>query len=112
MSMFEHPTHLILLIHVDIEWPPIEIRSAQDLSDDMKGLIIPGGESTVMGHLLKKNAFLQKIKNWLHNGEDQKFVWGTCAGLILLANQLENAKEGGQCLLGKKVFNRQYFFLR
>ena len=66
----------------------------------MKGLIIPGGESTVMGHLLKKNAFLQKIKNWLNNGEDQKFVWGTCAGLILLANQLENAKEGGQCLLG------------
>ena len=79
---------------------PTEIRSAQDLSDDMKGLIIPGGESTVMGHLLKKNAFLQKIKNWLDNGEDQKFVWGTCAGLILLANQLENAKEGGQCLLG------------
>ena len=92
--------------------PPTEIRSAQDLSDDMKGLIIPGGESTVMGHLLKKNAFLQKLKNWLHNGENQKFVWGTCAGLILLANQLENAKEGGQCLLGKKVFNRQYFFLR
>ena len=67
----------------------------------MKGLIIPGGESTVMGHLLKKNAFLQKIKNWLDDGEDQKFVWGTCAGLILLANQLENAKEGGQCLLGE-----------
>ena len=66
----------------------------------MKGLIIPGGESTVMGHLLKKNAFLQKIKNWLNNGGNQKFVWGTCAGLILLANQLENAKEGGQCLLG------------
>ena len=80
--------------------PPTEIRSAQDLSDDMKGLIIPGGESTVMGHLLKKNAFLHKINNWLQNGEDQKFVWGTCAGLILLANQLENAKEGGQCLLG------------
>ena len=40
-----------------------EIRSAHDLSDDMKGLIIPGGESTAMGHLLKKNAFLQEIKD-------------------------------------------------
>ena len=77
----------------------------------MKGLIIPGGESTVMGHLLKKSTFLQKIKNWLHNGGNQKFVWGTCAGLILLADQLENAKEDGQCLLGKEVFNQQYFFL-
>ena len=78
----------------------------------MKGLIIPGGESTVMGHLLKKNAFLLAIKNWLKDSEgDQKFVWGTCAGLILLADQLENAKEGGQCLLGKEVFNQQYFFL-
>ena len=68
----------------------------------MKGLIIPGGESTVMGHLLKKNAFLLAIKNWLKDsGGDQKFVWGTCAGLILLADQLENAKEDGQCLLGK-----------
>ena len=93
--------HISALQKLDNNVIAIEVRCAKDLTKDMRGLVIPGGESTTMGHFLKKNDFLQDIKNWIYNPEgDQKFVWGTCAGLILLANDLENEKNGGQCKIG------------
>ena len=75
----------------------VDIRSPNDLTDDIQGLVIPGGESTTMGHFLKNNQFLLHIKHWMKSG---KMVWGTCAGLILLANELKNEKYGGQFSLG------------
>ena len=74
----------------------IEIKTAQDLKEDIQGLVIPGGESTTMGHFLQKDNFLQHIKAWSVN----KFLWGTCAGLILLADLVNNEKDGGQCKIG------------
>lgn len=64
-----------------------EIRNKTDLEKDFDGLILPGGESTVMGKLLKDLGLFDKLKEKIQNG---LFVFGTCAGMILLAKKLNN----------------------
>lgn len=64
-----------------------EIRQRKDLDRDMDGLILPGGESTVMGKLLKELGMFDILKEKIENGFP---VFGTCAGLILLADNLSN----------------------
>lgn len=65
----------------------MEIRCHKDLDKAFDGLIIPGGESTVQGKLLKELNMFDKIKSMIENGLP---VFGTCAGLILLAKKIEN----------------------
>ena len=36
----------------------------------------------------KKNDFLHNIKKWIHTRASEKFIWGTCAGLILLSDEI------------------------
>lgn len=62
-----------------------EIRQRADIEKPFDGLIIPGGESTVIGKLLNKLDLLEPIKEMIQNGLP---VWGTCAGLILLAKNI------------------------
>lgn len=62
-----------------------EVRKAQDL-EGCQGLIIPGGESTVM---LRQLDFIHMRKELL-NFAQQKPVFGTCAGLILMSQQVES----------------------
>jgi pyridoxal 5'-phosphate synthase, glutaminase subunit pdx2 len=69
-----------------------EIRKKSDLSNavndnDIDGLIIPGGESTVIGKLLYDLDLFDDIKKIILEGLP---VFGTCAGLILLARKIEN----------------------
>ena len=64
-----------------------EIRQEKDLDSAFDGLIIPGGESTVQGKLLRELNMFDKIKNLIENGLP---VFGTCAGLLLLAKKIEN----------------------
>ncbi|MDW7684318.1 MAG: pyridoxal 5'-phosphate synthase glutaminase subunit PdxT [Bacillota bacterium] len=52
----------------------------------LDGLIIPGGESTTIGKLIDRFGLDQPIADMIREG---KPVWGTCAGLILLAKQLQ-----------------------
>ena len=66
--------------------PHFEIRQADDLQDDMDGLIIPGGESTVMGKLLKELSLYEPLKAKIEAGLP---VFGTCAGLLLLAKDID-----------------------
>lgn len=63
-----------------------QIRSRKDLEREHNGIIIPGGESTVMAKLLKDTGMLAPIKLEIENGMP---VFGTCAGLILLARRIE-----------------------
>jgi len=63
----------------DVRW----IKSAKDIGS-INGLIIPGGESTVIGNILSSRQMLQPIKNLIYNGLP---VFGTCAGLIILAKK-------------------------
>ena len=64
---------------------PINIKKAEELKN-ISALIIPGGESTSMGKLLKKYDFVKAIKDFHNTG---KPIWGTCAGLILLSRKIE-----------------------
>ena len=65
----------------------IEIRQKRDLEQDFDGLILPGGESTVIGKLLKDLDLFDELKRRIEEGLP---VFGTCAGLILLAQSLSN----------------------
>lgn len=67
-----------------------EIRQKADLHGGrIDGLIIPGGESTVIGKLLQELDLFDEIKRLIQDGLP---VFGTCAGLILLANDISNSQ--------------------
>ena len=66
---------------------PFELRQKSDLEKPLDGLIIPGGESTVQGKLLRELDMFDEIKRRIENGLP---VFGTCAGLLLLAKRIEN----------------------
>ena len=76
-----------------------EIRKPFDMKD-LDGLIIPGGESTTLSVFLAQNGFTEVIKEWMSG---HGIVWGTCAGLILLADDLQGQKEGGQTVVCDSV---------
>lgn len=63
-----------------------EIRQLSDWDQPKDGLVIPGGESTVQLKLLKDLGLLESVRNDIRNGLP---VFGTCAGLILLAKKVE-----------------------
>jgi len=65
----------------------VQIRNRQDWEahTDLDGLILPGGESTVMGKLLHDLDLFEPIKAKIEKGLP---VFGTCAGLILLAKTI------------------------
>lgn len=64
-----------------------EIRQKKDLTRPIDGLIIPGGESTVQGKLLRELDLFDELKERIAAGLP---VFGTCAGLLLLAKRVEN----------------------
>lgn len=65
----------------------VELRKKDDLYKPFDGIILPGGESTVQGKLLKELDMFDTLKNMIKN---EVPVLATCAGLILLAEKLEN----------------------
>jgi len=69
-----------------------EIRNRNDLTSTMGGIILPGGESTTIGKLLCDLDMLEELKSQIKNGLP---VFGTCAGMILLAKEV----DGGQSWL-------------
>ena len=64
----------------------VEIRQKKDL-EGIDGIILPGGESTVQGQLLRKLDMLDTIKSAIADGLP---TLATCAGLILLAGHIDN----------------------
>ena len=66
--------------------------------DDIDGIIIPGGESTTIGKLLKRTRTYDRIKQLAESGLP---ILGTCAGLVVLAKLGgEQVSKTGQPLLG------------
>lgn len=63
-----------------------EIRQKSDILRSTDGIIIPGGESTVMGKLLRELDIYDELKAMITGGMP---VFGTCAGLILLAKKID-----------------------
>ncbi|MGM9609719.1 MAG: pyridoxal 5'-phosphate synthase glutaminase subunit PdxT, partial [Eubacteriales bacterium] len=72
--------HERALERLGAEW--VELRQKRDLSADFDSLILCGGESTVQGKLLRELDMFEGIKKRIEGGMP---VFGTCAGLILLA---------------------------
>ena len=68
----------------------MELRKKEDLMKPFDGLILPGGESTVQGKLLKELDIYQILKQKIEEGLP---VLATCAGLILLAENLTNDRN-------------------
>ena len=71
----------------------VEIRNLDDFQQrqsDLSGLILPGGESTTMGKLLRDQQMLVPIREAILSGLP---VFGTCAGLILLAKEITSQEE-------------------
>ena len=68
----------------------VELRKAEDLEQDFDGLVLPGGESTVQSRLLKELSMFDTLKKRIEEGLP---VLATCAGLILLAQNISNDEK-------------------
>jgi 5'-phosphate synthase pdxT subunit len=98
--------HISVLRKLGVE--AVEVRLPEQL-DGLDGLIIPGGESTTFSILMKAYGFTDKIA---HLAKRNFPIFGTCAGMIMLANGLSN--NGGVETIGvmaikvkRNAFGRQ-----
>ena len=83
--------HEKMLAQLGVE--SIELRNLEDFQQhrsELSGLILPGGESTAMGKLLRDQQMLISLREAILNGLP---VFGTCAGLILLARRITSREE-------------------
>jgi 5'-phosphate synthase pdxT subunit len=72
----------------------VEVRKASDL-EDLKGLVLPGGESTTISKLMDIFSVREPIKSFVESGNA---VFGTCAGMITLASEVIDSASGQQSL--------------
>ncbi len=79
--------HMALLERLGVEPPAVKLP--RDLVG-LDGLIIPGGESTTIGKLAAAYKLMNELKRL---GEDGLPIWGTCAGMILLAREIEGSNQ-------------------
>ena len=84
-----------------------EVRLPRDL-DGLDGLIIPGGESTTIVRLLRSSGLLEPLQTLAREGFP---MWGTCAGMILLAKRLDEtgipALQAMDITVRRNAFGRQ-----
>merc|ERR1719273_2223405 len=88
----------------------VQIRKPCEVSHRLDGLVLPGGESTAMG-LIGNGILWEKLKDFISSG---KPCWGTCAGMILLAEKCIGTSVvigNGQRLIGgvEVLVCRNYF---
>ncbi|WP_188456196.1 pyridoxal 5'-phosphate synthase glutaminase subunit PdxT [Virgibacillus oceani] len=85
----------------------VEIKRTEQL-DEIDGLILPGGESTTMRRLIDSYGFFKALQEF---GNQGKPIFGTCAGLILLASKIDGQDQAHLGLIDMKVarnaFGRQ-----
>ena len=84
--------HITTLAQLECE--PVEVRKASDLND-LDGLILPGGESTTISKLLDIFDVRNPILDFIKSG---KAVFGTCAGMINLADEVLDSAAGQKSL--------------
>jgi 5'-phosphate synthase pdxT subunit len=82
-----------------------EVRTPRDLVG-LDGLIVPGGESTTIGKLLVAYGLEQPIQSAARDGLP---VWGTCAGMILLAREIIGGEPDGRIGLMDLTVQRNAF---
>jgi len=97
--------HAAMLRRADPEVVVREVRTPRDL-DDLNGLIVPGGESTTIGKLLVAYGLEEPITSAARGGLP---VWGTCAGMILLAREIVGGEPDGRIGLMDLTVQRNAF---
>ncbi len=85
----------------------VAVKHTEQL-DELDGLIFPGGESTTIGKLMRRYGFIEAVREFAGRG---KPLFGTCAGLIVLADRLESGEEPHLGLMNitvaRNAFGRQ-----
>jgi 5'-phosphate synthase pdxT subunit len=87
---------------------PIAVRRATEL-EQVDALVLPGGESTTIAQLSEVFGVYSHIKDRIKEGMP---VYGSCAGMILLANEILDAKEGQKSFGGLDITVRRNAFGR
>lgn len=83
----------------------VEVKRVEQLSE-IDGLILPGGESTAMRNLMDRNNFIPALQAF---GKSGKPIFGTCAGLILLADKINGVSEDAHLKLMNMNVERNAF---
>ena len=88
---------------------PVEVRLPEGL-EELDGLVIPGGESTTIGKVAGEWGLLEPIRAFAESGRP---LWGTCAGMILMAKDVMDSMPGQPTLdlmdiaVRRNAFGRQ-----
>ena len=98
--------HINALTHCQVE--AVEIRRVSEL-EKIDALIIPGGESTTIVSLAKTFEIFEPIKKRIASGMP---TYGSCAGMIMLANHIVAAKDGQETFGGIDITVRRNAFGR
>jgi 5'-phosphate synthase pdxT subunit len=93
-GVIEHLNQIEALGHMGVQ-----VKKEKDLND-IDAIILPGGESTTIGKILKITGLIEPLRKKIKNGLP---AWGTCAGMILLANEVEGQEEKYLQLMDIKV---------
>ena len=98
--------HIDSLLTCEVEALPV--RRASEI-ESIDALVLPGGESTTIAQLAEVFGIFDLIKNKINNGMP---VYGSCAGMILLADQILDAKQGQKSFGGLDITVRRNAFGR
>lgn len=97
--------HLRMIM--DLGEEAVAVKRIEQL-DELDGIILPGGESTTIGKMMTEYGFKDELIKF---SEQKKPIFGTCAGLIILANDINDSEDKHLALLDVKVernaFGRQ-----
>jgi 5'-phosphate synthase pdxT subunit len=96
--------HLKMLAELGVEGKAVRLPQHLDALD---GIIIPGGESTTIGKLMVLYGLHEVLQRKIREGFP---VWGTCAGLILLARETDNGLAGQPLLASMHIRVRRNAF--
>jgi len=96
--------HVAVLSQLDVDG--VAVKRADQLGN-IDGLIIPGGESSVIDKLCRLFGLAEPLRSAIRSGLP---VYGTCAGLIMLADTIADAIEGQQSLGGFDLVVRRNAF--
>ncbi|GLX71385.1 pyridoxal 5'-phosphate synthase glutaminase subunit PdxT [Paenibacillus glycanilyticus] len=85
----------------------VAVKRIEELAE-LDGIVIPGGESTTIGKLIRKYGFLEALREFSELG---KPLFGTCAGLIILADKIEGQEDAHlelmNMVVARNAFGRQ-----
>jgi len=98
--------HISSLITCGVD--PVAVRRSAEI-DAIDALVLPGGESTTIAQLSEVFGIYEQLKDRIANGMP---VYGSCAGMILLANEILDAKHGQKSFGGLDITVRRNAFGR